>query len=139
MANGKRLSRRAFALALPWLLVAARHRPRRHGHEHRAVGHPEPRPGITGEKVLSGDALKDARAKTRKIYDMAREIPEIADGIYCYCNCTAMGHRSLLSCFESTQAIGCMGCRDIMEEAYKLAKDGKTLAEIRIELDKIFA
>ena len=128
------VSRRAFVAALPALLAAARfpEGPR------RKVTHPEPRPGITGENVLSGRELEDVRPKVRRIYDMAREIPGVADGIYCYCHCTAMGHRSLLSCFESRQAIGCMGCRDVMEDAYRLYREGRTLAEIRAELDRIF-
>ena len=129
------VTRRAFVAALPFLLAAARREPS-HRHLLEEVQHPTPRPGITGEKVLSGEALEGVRQKTRRVFDMAREIPEIADGIYCYCNCEKMGHRSLLTCFESRQPIGCMGCRESMEKAYEMHKAGKTLDEIRAALDK---
>lgn len=129
------LSRRSFVAALPFVLAAARRAPL-HGYALEEVEHPTPRPGITGDKVLSGEALKGVREKTRRVFDMAREIPEIADGIYCYCNCTKMGHRSLLACFETRQPIGCMGCRESMEKAYEMHKAGKTLVEIRAALDE---
>jgi len=135
MASSTVVSRRAFVAALPFLLAAARRAPS-HGHLLGEVDHPKPRPGITGDKVLSGDALEGVREKTRRVFDMAREIPEIADGLYCYCNCEKIGHRSLLTCFESRQPIGCMGCRESMTKAYEMHKAGKTLAEIRTALDR---
>ena len=50
-----------------------------------------------------------------------------------------LDHRSLLSCFESRQAIGCMACREEAELVVRLARDGKTLEEIRLAVDKEFA
>jgi hypothetical protein len=76
----------------------------------------------------------------REAYEAARTHPEIFDGLYCACECDkSMGHRSLLSCFESRQAIGCMACREEAELVGRLAKDGKTLAEIRHAVDLEFA
>ena len=135
MAPSTVVSRRAFVATLPFLLAAARRAPSG-GHPIEEVDHPTPRAGITGDKVLSGEALKGVREKTRHVFDMAREIPEVADGIYCYCRCEKMGHRSLLACFETRQPIGCMGCRESMEQAYEMHKAGKTLAEIRAALDR---
>src|SRR5688572_2726452 len=62
--------------------------------------HPDPRPGITGERVLGTEAIR-AKPRIAEIYNMAREIPQVFDGLYCYCHCHdgAMGHRSLLACF----------------------------------------
>src|SRR5688500_10809069 len=60
--------------------------------------HPDPRPGITAAKVLPVEKLPN-RKKVRSAYAAAREFPEVFDGVYCVCDCTSMGHRSLLSCF----------------------------------------
>jgi hypothetical protein len=107
----------------------------------RRVGlpHPDPRPGITGEKVLPESEIGDRR-RVREAYEAARSHPELFDGVYCACECDkSMGHRSLLSCFESRQAIGCMACREEAELVARLARDGKTLAEIRLAVDEEFA
>lgn len=100
--------------------------------------HPDPRPGVTAERVLPASRF-DERPRTAQAYDMAREIPEVLDGLYCHCDCDeSMGHRSLLSCFESEQAAGCFKCGDEMRLAHRLHKDGKTLAEIRRAVDERF-
>ena len=135
MPSSTVVTRRAFVAALPFLLAAARRGPT-HSQRPWEVDHPKPRPGITGDKVLSGEALEGVREKTRRVFDMAREIPEVADGLYCYCNCEKIGHRSLLTCFESRQPIGCMGCRESMTKAFELHTAGKTLDEIRTALDR---
>src|SRR5829696_4353914 len=99
--------------------------------------HPDPRPGITGEQVLSDPKF---RKKVAETYDMAREIPEVFDGLHCYCEChtARWGHRSLLSCFESNQPDGCHGCQEEARLAYRLHKDGKSLEEVRAAVDKEF-
>src|ERR671914_871220 len=129
-------SRRRFLFALSGLLAVplvwrdalARHltKPR--------VGfpHPDPRPGITGEHVLAESELGKSR-RVREAYAAARTHPEMFDGVYCACRCDkSMNHRSLLSCFESRQAIGCMACREEAELVGRLAGDGKSLEEIRL-------
>jgi Protein of unknown function with PCYCGC motif len=99
--------------------------------------HPDPRPGITAEHVLPADHFKDP--EVRRNYDMAREIPEVLDGLYCHCDCTkSMHHRSLLSCFESEQPSGCGTCQHEMRLAYKLHSEGKTLDDIRRAVDEKF-
>ena len=100
--------------------------------------HPEPRPGITGEHVLAESDLGSKR-RVREAYAAARTHPELFDGVYCACECDkSMSHRSLLSCFESRQAVGCMACRDEAELVGRLARDGKTLDEIRRAVDEEF-
>jgi hypothetical protein len=101
-----------------------------------ATRHPDPRPGITAANVLPPDRLPDKK-RVRRAYAMAREIPQLFDGLYCHCNCeTTQGHRSLLSCFESDQATGCLACREEAELAHSLHKQGKSLDEIRAAVDK---
>jgi hypothetical protein len=130
------VTRRQF-IAVPLALLAARWVPapllRRAPHEH-----PDPRPGITAEHVL--EPRRISKAAARPAYAMAREIPEVFDGLYCYCECEAgkMGHRSLLACFETTQAMGCYACREQAELAYGMYKKGATLGEIRAACDREF-
>ena len=41
----------------------------------------------------------------RLAYEVAREIPEVLDQLYCYCRCREnFGHKNLLSCFVDTHA-----------------------------------
>jgi Protein of unknown function with PCYCGC motif len=104
----------------------------------RGLPHPDPRPGITGDNVLPEAELGSKRS-VRETYAAARTHPEIFDGIYCACRCEeSMNHRSLLSCFESRQAIGCLACREEAELVGRLAGDGKSLEEIRLAVDKEF-
>lgn len=42
-------------------------------------------------------------AQTARAYQVAQEIPDVLDQLYCYCQCDKhLGHRSLLSCFTDT-------------------------------------
>ena len=41
----------------------------------------------------------------RLAYEVAREIPEVLDELYCYCRCQEnLGHKNLLSCYVDTHA-----------------------------------
>ncbi len=43
--------------------------------------------------------------KTATAYQVAQEIPDILDRLYCYCECDKhMGHLTLLSCFVDSHA-----------------------------------
>ena len=101
--------------------------------------HPDPRPGVTAEHVLADDEI-GSRKRVREAYAAARTHPEVFDGVYCACACDkSMNHRSLLSCFESRQAVGCGACREEGELVGRLARDGKTLDEIRRAVDEEFS
>ncbi len=97
--------------------------------------HPDPRPGITAANVLPVDQLPDKK-RVRSAYQAAREYPELFDGVYCVCECTSQSHRSLLACFESKQPTGCWACQEQAEFVVKRAKEGQTLADIRVAVDK---
>jgi hypothetical protein len=100
--------------------------------------HPEPRAGISAAKVLTAAELK-AHPDIVKVYAMAEEIPEVLDGIYCYCECSKhSGHYSLLECYESDHGANCDICLEEAELAYRMAKEGKTLTEIRAAIDAQF-
>lgn len=97
--------------------------------------HPDPRAGVTAGKVLPVEQLPNKK-RVRAAFAAARENPELFDGVYCVCECTDQGHRSLLSCFESEQPTGCLGCQELAELIGRLAKEGKSLADIRSAVDR---
>ena len=106
----------------------------------RTGPHPTPRPGITGEKVLTKEQLGTKHAKLVPLFDSIREIPEVVDGIRCNCGCTNPPEfYSLLSCFEGKgMARDCGICQGQGRLAARLHKEGKTLDEIRAAIDAKF-
>ncbi len=78
--------------------------------------------------------------KQARSYRIAKEIPEIIDSLYCYCDCKKhFGHKSLLTCYVDLHASRCQICMDEAIVAYKLYKEGKDVVEIRRIIDKQFA
>jgi hypothetical protein len=101
--------------------------------------HPTPRPGITSAKVLTADALKE-NPKAAHVFDMVRQIPEIADGIRCQCGCAELPEfYSLLSCYEADgMAQHCVICQGEGSLAFVMHQQGKTLDQIRAAIDERF-
>lgn len=102
--------------------------------------HPKPRTGITSARVLTAHQLGKVDGDVVKIFNMVREIPQVVDGIYCYCGCDEMpDHYSLLSCYEGeAMAQGCVICQGEGRMVYDLHKKGKTLEQIRAAIDRNF-
>lgn len=128
------LSKMAGAFAAAMFIpvgVAPSETPRERG---KPFPHPEPRPGITAERVLPESEI-GSRDKVKKAYAAARANPEIFDGLFCACHCEDE-HRSLLACYESKQPTGCWGCMEQAELVAELVKEKKTLAEIRAAFDR---
>jgi hypothetical protein len=105
----------------------------------RTTEHPEPRPGIDASRVLTGDQLSDHPGSI-SAFDQVREIPQIVDGIGCSCGCASReGFYSLLSCYEGEgMARMCEVCQGTGRLAFRLHKQGKSLAEIREAVDLRF-
>ncbi len=70
---------------------------------------------LKGDPAASGSYVRrETRAplspalfvgKTAAAYQVAQEIPDVLDQLYCYCECDRhMGHVSLLSCFVDSHA-----------------------------------
>jgi hypothetical protein len=73
-------------------------------------------------------------------YRIAKEIPEVLDSLYCYCDCKKhMGHKSLLTCYVDTHAVRCDICLDEAYMAYEMHNQGKDTVEIRKAVDKKFS
>jgi len=97
--------------------------------------HPTPRPGVTGARVLAAATFGDDQRLVRA-YEAARAMPEVFDGLYCYCHCKEdMGHVSLLTCYESEHAASCDICLGEAAIAAQMHATGATLEDIRRAID----
>ena len=97
--------------------------------------HPTPRPGVTGARVLAAATFGDDQRLVRA-YEAARAMPEVFDGLYCYCHCKEdMGHVSLLTCYESEHAASCDICLGEAAIAAQMHAAGATLEDIRRAID----
>ena len=100
--------------------------------------HPDPRPGITAESVLSEEAMPNTPGAA-DAYQAARAMPGVMDGLHCHCHCKeTAGHRSLLTCFESSHGAYCDICMSEAMQAMQLAMNGSTLDQIRKAIDTRF-
>ena len=119
----------AAAVALVAVLFAA---------QPAAGAHPDPRPGITAERVLSEVAIPRTPGSL-EAYAAARAAAGTLDGVYCHCDCSKhAGHRSLLTCFESDHGAYCDICMGEAVLAAQLASRGTSLMEIRAAIDSRF-
>jgi len=102
------------------------------------VVHPDPRPGVTAERVLPPSLVLNAPGAA-EAYAAARNAPQLLDGLYCHCECAKhFGHRSLLTCFESDHGSQCDICMGEAVLATELASRGSSLDAIRRAIDERF-
>lgn len=101
--------------------------------------HPDPRAGITAERVLPASMVMNGPHAV-EAYAAARSVPQVLDGLFCYCHCAAnFGHRSLLTCFESDHGSQCDICTGEAILAARLAAQGhSSLDQIRQAIDQQF-
>jgi len=132
-------TRRHFVAALPFALLGWS--PRAPGARRRQSAHPDPRPGIDARDVLTHEQLQGYGDDVIGVFDMVREMPQIADGIHCYCGCAGRpGNRSLLTCYGPVgMARDCEICQGEGRLAYHRWKEGQTLDQIRHAIDARFA
>jgi len=102
------------------------------------VVHPDPRPGVTAERVLPPNLVMNTPGAAQA-YAAARNAPQVLDGLYCHCECAKnFGHRSLLTCFESDHGAQCDICMGEAMLAHQLASRGSSLDAIRRAIDERF-
>ena len=100
--------------------------------------HPMPRSDVTGARVLPASTFGEDTRLVRA-YTAAREMPEVFDGLDCYCQCHAnFGHRSLLTCYESEHAAACDICLTEGTMAAQMHRQGSSLDDIRRAIDAQF-
>lgn len=133
------MHRRSFLRALPFAALASALLPAEAVARRRVLlDHPEPRPGIDGSGVVSAEQLRSEGIpeETIALFDGIREMPEIADGLACYCGCALMGNRSLLTCYHDRgMARGCQICQGEARLAHRRWKEGQSLDQIRRAID----
>jgi hypothetical protein len=72
-----------------------------------------------------------------EVYEMAAAVPEMLDGVYCFCLChSTFGHYSLLDCFMSDHGAGCDICLQEAVLTYEMSQQGNSLDDIREEVDR---
>lgn len=71
-------------------------------------------------------------------YKIAWELSELFAELPCFCNCSPLGHDSLLDCYITTHAMSCALCRSEARAAESLSKEGKPKALIAQEIVKKF-
>lgn len=98
--------------------------------------HPYPPANVASLKpVLHGKQLTGPYFRYAwqvKIYQEAAKIPAVLYQLPCYCRCDrALGHTSLLSCYQCTHAAMCSTCAKEGAFAYEMTKRGWTPKQIR--------
>jgi Protein of unknown function with PCYCGC motif len=98
--------------------------------------HPQPRENIALAAAVVDATRYASDPDVADVYRMAKAIPEILDGIHCYCECARnFGHYSLLTCFQSDHGAGCDTCLREVMIAYQLSQQGQSLTQIRAQID----
>ncbi|MBI4540118.1 MAG: hypothetical protein HY704_11490 [Gemmatimonadetes bacterium] len=101
--------------------------------------HPDPRPEITAQHVIPSEQYP-AYPRIAAVYREAARIPQVLDGLYCYCDCSKhSAHRSLLTCFESDHGAGCDVCLSEATVAAEMTREGASLQAIREAIDGMYA
>lgn len=100
--------------------------------------HPTPRPVAEAGPVQPA-ARYAANPDIAETYRMAAAIPQVLDGLYCYCDCSKnLDHYSLLECYQSDHAAGCDVCLGEAAMAYRMTQQGQSLAAIRKAIDEAY-
>jgi hypothetical protein len=94
--------------------------------------------------------VQAAPATVRAAYQFAAANPDLMKGIPCYCGCGAIGHTSNYSCYVQgsdangtiswdDHALGCSLCVNITQDAMRMTREGKGVAEIKAYVDSTYA
>ncbi len=103
-----------------------------------------------GLKMMPMDKMpgevQAAPSTVQAAYQFAAANPDLMKGIPCYCGCGAIGHTSNYSCYVQgsdasgaitwdDHALGCSLCVNITQDAMRLTREGKGVAEIKAYVD----
>jgi len=86
---------------------------------------------IETRPVMNGNLFKPS---VGQVYQWASEIPEVFDGLYCFCKCKEnprFRHKNLLTCYTDTHASMCGICLNEGRIAHEMHDKGKSIPEIR--------
>lgn len=91
------------------------------------------------------DEIADQPRRVLESYRFAAANPDVLSRIPCYCGCGPMGHTSNYDCFwqadgtADLHATGCGICVDIAQDVYQALGQGRSLAEIRAQIDSDYS
>jgi len=94
--------------------------------------------------------VKSAPTTVQQAYQFAVANPDVLKQIPCYCGCGKVGHTSNYSCYVQSvddkgvitfdnHALGCSICVDITQDAMRLLRKGKTVAEVKASVDQTYS
>ena len=107
----------------------------------KTVEYRNPIAPATGQLIETRPVMSPAfyTGKVAEAYRIAAEIPKVIDSQFCYCYCKKNHqHKTLLTCFTNKHGSKCDTCINEVLYAYELYKQGKTLNEIVVSVDKKF-
>jgi len=138
-AGGKRRGLRVASLVIVLVLMAGtwvytRTPSRSLNHEPKAEGAYVRRE----TKIPLSPALFVGKIETA--YQVAQDLPDVLDQLYCYCECDKhSGHRSLLSCYTDHHAANCDVCVNEALDASRMMKQGDKMTEIKSAIDRKYS
>jgi hypothetical protein len=114
-----------------------------HEHQHGDAGSAAPA-AVTGTdaaslnaSVLDPETIQDPMA--RDTYLKAKQVADRLDKMYCYCHCARNeGHKSLLTCFQTTHAVSCLICQQEATQAWIDWKQGNPVGTSQKWSDQTF-
>jgi hypothetical protein len=78
--------------------------------------------------------------KIETAYQVAHDMPDVLDQLYCYCECDKhSGHRSLLSCYTDHHAANCDVCVNEALDASRMMKQDYKMTEIKSAIDRKYS
>ncbi len=78
--------------------------------------------------------------KIETAYQVAHDMPDVLDQLYCYCECDKhSGHRSLLSCYTDHHAANCDVCVNEALDASRMMTQGYKMTEIKGAIDRKYS
>lgn len=94
--------------------------------------------------------VQQAPVTVQQAYRFAVANPDLMKHIACYCGCGKVGHKSNYDCYVSGQdtagnvtfdhhSLGCSICVDITQDAMRLMREGKSMADISAAIDGTYA
>ena len=95
---------------------------------------------LRGGETRAALAPEGYTGETARAYAAAKEIPEIIDSLYCYCDCAKhFGHKSLLTCYVDEHAAYCDICMDEALMAKEMHDKGMDVFAIRKAVDEKYS
>ncbi len=95
------------------------------------------------------DNVRKSSVSVQQGYQFAVANPDVVKQVPCYCGCGSMGHTSNYSCYVKDDsggkitfdphALGCSICVDITHDTARLLSQGKTVKQIKAEIDKTYS